>query len=188
MRFYYTMKQGWRHRRALTAFLKPSHQLKHVNQLSPNQLDFMSIKALSLDFDGVLAPHGEVAPLPEIEIWLHGLLQTWSGQVFILSNKPFDEREAYLRAHFPKITFIKHVAKKPYPDGLNQIRKLAHCRSEEVLMVDDRLLTGMLAAMISGSQGLWIHPAVRKHGWHRHELFFAFLRKLDRCLVGVFNH
>ena len=187
MRFSYTMKQGFQYRQTLALFLKPTHQLHHVTDLTAARLDQMQIKALALDFDGVLAHHGETAPLPVVETWLHELNQTWKGHIFILSNKPFEERENYLKTHFPSIQFIKDVAKKPYPDGLDKIKTLAQCKSQEVLMIDDRLLTGMLAASISGTQALWVNPAICKPGLDRHEFFFSGLRLLDRILIGFFK-
>ncbi len=187
MRFTYTLKKGFQFRRDLVSYLEPDHQLHHVTALTAKRLNTLHIQALVLDFDGVLAPHGEIAPLPAVETWLHDLGKIWPGQIFILSNKPFQAREDYLKAHFPSIQFIKDVAKKPYPDGLNKITALAQCQPQEVLIVDDRLLTGMLAACVSGTQALLLHPAVRKSGMHRHELFFAGLRFLDRCLIGIFK-
>ena len=187
MRFSYTIKEGLKHRHSLALFLNPNHQLHHVTALTPKRLDQMHIKALALDFDGVMGTHGEIGALPAVETWLQNLSQLWKGQIFILSNKPFQAREDYFKTNFPNIQFIKDVAKKPYPDGLNKIISLAQCQSQEVLMIDDRLLTGMLAASISGTQALWLYPAVRKPGLHWHELFFDGLRRLDQILIGFFK-
>ncbi len=187
MRFAYTLKQTWHHRHTLTPFLKLTQQIQTVTQLNAARLDQLQIKALALDFDGVLSPHGDIAPLPAIEAWLHALCDAWKGQIFLLSNKPFSAREAYLKNHFPTIHFIKDVAKKPYPDGLNTIAALAHCQTNEVLMIDDRLLTGILAAAISGTQALWLTPAVRNVAFSRHEFFFSSLRCIDRLLVRALS-
>ncbi|MCX7123807.1 MAG: HAD hydrolase-like protein [Gammaproteobacteria bacterium] len=187
MRFNYTLIQSFKYRKKLALYLNPNDQLNQVSSLTATDLNNMQIKALALDFDGVLAPHGDIAPLTAIELWLKNLSNDWKGQIFILSNKPFQEREHYFKTYFPEIQFIKNVAKKPYPDGLNKITLLAQCESQEVLMIDDRLLTGMLAASISGTKGLLLNPALKKPGLHPHELFFALLRRLDRFLIGVIS-
>jgi HAD superfamily phosphatase (TIGR01668 family) len=183
MRLAYTLKKTWLHRHSLATFLKSAQQLQNVTQLTPPSLEHSNIKALALDFDGVLAPHGDIAPLATVNTWLHALSKTWEGQIFILSNKPFQAREAYFTKHFPMIQFIKNVAKKPYPDGLNTITTLAQCQPQEVLMIDDRLLTGILAAQLSGTQALWLNPAVRQPSWSRQEVFFACLRLIDCWLI-----
>lgn len=140
---------------------------------------------LVLDFDGVLSPYAAVEPVPHIQKWLHHLINTWSGQLFILSNKPFSEREAFMKQAFPSIQFVSGVAKKPFPEGLEKIIALSKTPPDHLLMVDDRLLTGILAACIVGAQALLItHPLRQIPGKKAlHEFFFSFLRLLDTLWV-----
>ncbi len=150
-------------------------------------MNAMGITVLVLDFDGVLSPYAAVAPLPHVQKWLHQLLKNWSGQIFILSNKPFAEREAFMKKEFPSIHFVSGVAKKPFPEGLKKIMALSKALPQAVLMVDDRLLTGILAACIAGTKGLLItHPLRQIRGGKTlHELFFSTLRWIDAIWVRL---
>ena len=88
------------------------------------------------------------------------------------------------RSHFPAIRFISGVRKKPYPDGLNRVAELAALPPWAILMVDDRLLTGCLAALIAGALPCYIRsPYISLGNRTVAELFFWLLRAGERgCL------
>lgn len=155
--------------------------------LDPAMLKERNIAALALDFDGVLAPHGFPAPLPETEQWLARSAAVFGAdKIFILSNKPTDERRRWFGEHFPAIRFISGVRKKPFPDGLNKIGELSQVPLSSILMVDDRLLTGCLAALGAGAAPLYVRrPYVSFRQRPFVELFFWFLRSGERVLVRL---
>jgi predicted HAD superfamily phosphohydrolase YqeG len=143
------------------------------------------VAALALDFDGVLAHHGAQAPLPEAVEWLNRCVGVFGGdRVFILSNKPTDVRRKWFAKHFPALRLIGGVRKKPYPDGLIRAGELAGVPLSAVLMVDDRLLTGCLAAVSTGARTYYIR---KPYTSLRHrpvaELFFMLLRRAERSFV-----
>lgn len=142
---------------------------------------------LALDFDGVLAPHGFPAPLPEAVTWLKDCAAAFGAdKIFILSNKPTDERRQWFTEHFPAMRFISGVRKKPYPDGLDRVGELSGAPLSSILMVDDRLLTGCLAAINAGSQPCYIRrPYVSYNHRPLAELFFWLLRNGERLFVGL---
>lgn len=181
MRWLYTLQQAWRYRFRLRDIAKLSH-CQATLDLTPAYLQTHHIQVLILDFDGVLAPHGEIQPLPEIVAWLKQCLTIRPDMmVFILSNKPNPEREHYFRQMFPAFYFVKNVRKKPYPDGILSILTQTGRPATQTLMVDDRLLTGILAAQIAGVHGFYVTKCY--HNWKKYpfrELFFTFLRKLEK--------
>ncbi len=137
---------------------------------------------LVLDFDGVLAPHGALAPLPEVEEFLVKACQHSTNGVYILSNKPMMERIDYFAQHFPSIKFII-AKKKPYPNGLQEITFKAKVKPEELVLVDDRLLTGGLAAILAGTQFLYVRkPFIDYRAKPFKEVCFQCLRLLERLL------
>ena len=76
------------------------------------------------------------------------------------------------------------MRKKPYPDGLLKIAELSKAKPSKMLLIDDRLLTGVLATFIANTQAIWIkkpYVNLKKH-WGS-ELLFVALRKLERWLV-----
>jgi predicted HAD superfamily phosphohydrolase YqeG len=158
-----------------------------IVNIDPAALKAKGILALALDFDGVLAHHGSSAPLPEAVSWIKRCESVFGGeQIFILSNKPTYERVQWFAENFPAIRFISGVPKKPYPDGLKKAGELAGRPLSSILMIDDRLMTGCLAALVAGARPCYIR---RPYVSFRHrtlaELFFRFLRIAERMLVRL---
>lgn len=176
---------GFTFRKELGRILRETPPESSIASLDPAGLAADGISALALDFDGVLAPHGFPAPLPEAREWLARCGAVFGAdRIFILSNKPTEERKAWFGDHFPGIRFISGVRKKPYPDGLEKTEELAHVPLSAILMVDDRLLTGCLAALNAGARPLYIRRPYRSFR-HRPlaELFFTLLRAGERLLL-----
>lgn len=145
-----------------------------------------NIRYLALDFDGVLANHGEVKPLAEAEAWLSQFIQVIpQSHIALLSNKPFTERVVYFQQRFPNIIIISGVLKKPYPEGLNKLVAHFNCAKHELALVDDRLLTGMLAVCIAGVQGVYIEKPYSNYKKRLiAECFFSVIRQAERAWVG----
>ncbi len=176
---------GFRYRRELAQVLANTPRDASILTLDPAALKSGGSAVLALDFDGVLAPHGFSAPLPGAEQWLTRCSAVFgAGNVFILSNKPTDERRHWFREHFPEMRFISGVRKKPFPDGLNKTGELARVPLSAILMVDDRLLTGCLAALNAGARPYYVRrPFVSFHHHPFAEMFFRLLRAGERALV-----
>ena len=140
------------------------------------------IKVLVLDFDGVLGAHAEPEVQQEVKLWLEQVNQSFGAEnIFILSNKPTTERSRYFSEHFPGINFITAQRKKPYPDGIQAIIQRTGLDSKYLLVVDDRLLTGVLAGVISNVQARWITKPYQNFNKRPiREVFFHILRKLEK--------
>ena len=182
-RMRYAISQAWQQRRALRALArKPQCHCQQVTQITAEQLVQAQVTGLVLDFDGVLAPHGDLAPLPQVVDWLEKLTESFPpDQIFILSNKPMLQRRTWFTTHFPQIHFVSGVRKKPYPDGLQSVVKKSGIPVENLVLVDDRLLTGMLATILAKSQGIWVTRAYcRLSIKNPKELFFFMLRSMEK--------
>jgi HAD superfamily phosphatase (TIGR01668 family) len=179
---------GWRYRKALKKYLDlPNLQLSTVNALKLDWLKQEQIQALVLDFDGVLAGDHALMPLEVVKPWLEAMYNYYQERLFILSNKPLPLRQAYLAEHYPKLQFIKGVAKKPYPEGLELIKTKTGLSGAYILFCDDRLLTGVLAAELAQVRVLWVtQPFHNLCGRFWHELFFICLRIIDRNFLRLF--
>ena len=178
---------GLQYRRQLAGILKQTAANATILDLDPAEIRNRGVSTLALDFDGVLAPHGAATPLAEVIKWLQGAAAVFGeGRIFILSNKPTDERRQWFMANFPGFRFISHVRKKPFPDGLQKIAELSGCQLSAILMVDDRLLTGMAAALVAGSRPAYIrNPYISMQGLPLHELFFMSIRTVERILIRI---
>ena len=181
-RIAYTLKNAFVLRKLLSTLSHEKHQIRDVVEISSSYLRSLNIDILALDFDGVLAPHGSDIMDADICCWLSNFSNKFNQKnIFILSNKPTDERYNYFKQHFPDIQFVSNVKKKPYPDGLIKIQQLSGCKVETIALVDDRILTGGLACLIAGSHPILLKK-VRvnfKHSFFA-ELFFAIVRWAER--------
>jgi len=169
--------------------LASANPSRKPQDLIPGDWKTRGISVLALDFDGVLAPHGETIPLPAMCSWLKNCLTHFTpDQVFILSNCPSPARIQYFNATFPGIRFISGVQKKPYPDGLAKIIEIKQVGAHEVMLVDDRLLTGGLAACLAGTQVTYIQrPYIALAKRPIKELFFIILRRLEKHFIKRFS-
>lgn len=160
-------------------------QINHVSELKTEKLKSQGIAAVIIDFDGVLAPHGDLTPTESVLFWLADLTKKLAdNRIFILSNKPLVVRERYFADLFPKIVFIRAKRKKPYPDGIEEILTRTQLKKTQIALIDDRLATGVLATMIAGIQSYWVvKPCMHWIKRPIRESFFWGLRALEKNIV-----
>lgn len=185
-RFFYAIRESWRLKSQLKRFVQsPNLQLANIQDISNFALDALGVSVLVLDYDAVLAAHGEPQPKPEIIVWLQQFAKIFApGKIYILSNKPTVIRQEFFIQNFPEIKFIFVKRKKPYPDGLLQIAADAGVMPKSLLLVDDRLCTGILATLIAGTQGIWItKPYVNIMSRPIVETWFIFLRWSEQLII-----
>jgi predicted HAD superfamily phosphohydrolase YqeG len=178
---------GVRYRHQLRRILDETPDTTCILTLDPLALKSSGITVLALDFDGVLAHHGAPAPLPETVEWMRRCEAVFGGErIFILSNKPTEGRRQWFADRFPALRFITGVRKKPFPDGIKKAGALAGAPLCQILMVDDRLLTGCLAALVAGARPCYIRRPYSSYS-HRPlaELFFMLMRAAERLFVRL---
>ncbi len=181
------IRLGWRFRRELAKLLRSSRDCAGILGIEPEEVKLRGIEVLALDFDGVLSHHGASEPLPEVVGWFEKCVRIFGeNRVFILSNRPTDSRRLWFAGHFPGVRFVSGVRKKPFPDGISKVAELSGAPVSEILMVDDRLLTGCLAAVSAGARAHYIsRPYISFRNNTRTELFFWLLRRVERLLVRM---
>jgi HAD superfamily phosphatase (TIGR01668 family) len=173
-----------KYRARLSRYIKTQKQW-HVPSLidiSFNDLKRRGIQAIILDFDGVLAPHGALEPLEVVQRWLKEAPRHYGrGRLFILSNATQMQRIQYMQIHFPEWHFLKPIRKKPFPEGIQEIQRRTGLSPHAIVMIDDRLLTGILAALQTGVCPLWVTQPFTCF-WRQPfvELWYSSLRFLER--------
>ncbi|MES2212037.1 MAG: HAD family hydrolase [Pseudomonadota bacterium] len=181
----FTIQKAWQWRKALKQALSNAHAIPTLTALTAESLHNRHVRCLVLDFDGVMASQHETEVHPDVAAWLMNLAKEWPlTQVAVLSNKPFSVRIQALAQKFPDIQFIQGVAPKPFPMGLQEVARQRGLATDELLLVDDRLCTGMLAVTLAGAQGMLVlYPYQDFRKRPVTEGFFATLRWVERALV-----
>lgn len=184
-RILFTLRMLHRYRHALLQIYRQTPKRNAAYHLSPQELKQQGVEVLILDFDGVLAADHALLPTPTIQQWLHHCLTTFGHEkIFLLSNKPLPERIVYFEQL--GVHCITGVKKKPYPDGLQQIMQLTQYPAHQIMLVDDRLLTGVLATCIAGTQVSYItQPYVDLRQRPFFEFIFISLRFIERRIVQL---
>jgi len=181
-RLLFSIKMAWKFRKDISKIKNSDLATENITEITNFIIIKHNICALVLDFDGVMAAHGDAEPNEEVYRWLNDLIQKMPVlKFYILSNNPWKMREDYFKLHFPQVIFISGVKKKPYPDGMLKICETANLNPNQVAIVDDRLLTGCLASELAGCKSFWIYKPytnIRKHPTQ--ELFFQFLRFIEK--------
>ena len=186
-RILYSCIQAWRYRRSLARYTSdPALQAAAVTDLSPQQLLARGIKCLVIDFDGVLAAYAKSRPIQEAELWLHACIKAFGDKIFILSNKPTLQRKYYFATNFSTIEFVIAARKKPFPHGIDYILQKTKLMPAELLVIDDRICTGILAAAITNTHGCFITKPYADYVTHpiKEGLFYC-LRRFEQWFVTL---
>lgn len=181
------LKTGLAYRRQLAEIYRRYRVPLGTVAVVPEELVARGVTTLVLDFDGVLAPHGAPAPLPDVVAWLRRCAAVLGEErIFILSNRPDPVRADWFRREFPGVRFIAGVRKKPHTDGLMRIMELSGAGQDQIVLLDDRLLTGVLAACLAGTGVIYITaPYVSLAGSPLIEGFFLLLRWAERRVISL---
>jgi len=182
LRFLFALVESLKARKKLQLILKSNTRVfKSVLDIDVDAFQRLNINVLVLDFDGVLASHGEQLPFKESVTWLQDLQRARpSMPIFIFSNKPMPDRISFFSKNFANIEFLQNFPKKPYPDGLRHVANKTGVNISQVGLVDDRVLTGLLATVLAGCQAIYIsQPFISFKKRPIKEVFFELLRKIE---------
>jgi len=185
-RIYFTIVKGFEKRKLLYNILSDSSEVS-TTEISIDMLKQTGASIVVLDYDGVLAPHGVNELSSDMINWIILIITEFSeANIYILTNKPKTSRCAYLRTIFPNIRFITGKKKKPFPHGLMALKNMADCKISDIVLLDDRLLTGGLATCIAGTKFIYIKkPLVSLAHNYIAEVFFIVLRYMERFFVKM---
>jgi len=182
-RILFSLCQFIKYRQKLKSYLyDKNNNSSSIENINAMQLYIKGIRALVIDFDGVLAAHSKIEPTDSAKQWLLESSRIFGkGRLFILSNNPFLLRSEYFSKHFPEICFVHARKKKPYPDAILDIIYQIKLQPVQILLIDDRLSVGILAAVIADVQACFISkPKVDFTFNLFSEFFLSCLRKVEQ--------
>ena len=161
-------------KRSLSALLVPDYIFDTFEDVTPEFLSSIGIRALLIDIDNTLAPYEQAEPDEAIIAWFEGMRAAGISASLISNNHP------------PRVElFNRSLGLDAYPDShkpSGKILRLAMNKmgsdEESTAVIGDQLLTDALAAHRLGLRAIIVPPIKDKTS-----LFFKFKRWLERPYI-----
>lgn len=143
-------------------YLDNSIAITTLDEMTSEMIGSLGLKGLVVDFDGVLGGARSPHAAPIYIAWLQQRLQE-GIKVAIHSNNPEqvgkERRERFLH-DLAGVLWMPTYPKKPSPSTLDYLKNRWRLRSQEIAMIDDRMLTGGLAAFRSNVSFFFVKEPV----------------------------
>ncbi len=165
-------------KRGLTYLLTPDYMFNSFDEITPEFLKSISVKALLIDIDNTLAPYEQAEPDDRIKGWFNGLREAGISASLISNN------------HAPRVElFNKELGLDAYPDSgkpkththIAAMKKMGSDQTNTAVL-GDQLLTDALAGHRLGLVALIVPPIKDKT-----TLFFKFKRWLEKPYIRKYK-
>ncbi len=153
------------------ALLLPTVSLEKVTEITPELLRRMRVRALLLDVDNTLAPHGSQTPFAGTVEWARRLREE-GFRILIFSNN-FERRVRPLARQYGLPAFS--MALKPLPFAYGRAAALLGVPAREAAAVGDQIFTDILGANLARMQSILLVPEERERS-----LGFRIRRGLEK--------
>lgn len=158
--------------------LKPYAMFRTFDEVTPEYLQGLGVRAVLADIDNTLAPYEQAVPDERILGWVESLRAAGIGLAFISNNDR--ERVETFNASIGAPAYPK--AGKPGGKYIRLAMAELGVTPQETVFLGDQLLTDALAGNRQGLRTLIVPPIKDKT-----TLFFRFKRLLERPTVRRFK-
>ena len=158
--------------------LMPDYMFRTFDEVTPEFLSTLGIRAILADIDNTLAPYEQSEPDERIRGWITSLSAAGISVAFV-SNNNAERVELFNRTlgvpAYPK-------SGKPFKKNLRKAMNVLGGTKETTVMLGDQLLTDALAGHNLGVRCIIVPPIRDKKS-----RFFRFKRWLERPVVKRFK-
>ena len=167
-----------KNKRGLTYLLTPDYMFNTFDEITPEFLLSIGIKALLIDIDNTLAPYEQAEPDEKIKNWFNALRYAGISASLISNNHP------------PRVElFNKDLGLDAYPDSgkpksktlIKAMRKMGSDQRNTAVL-GDQLLTDALGGHRLGLVAIIVPPIKDKT-----TLFFKFKRWIERPYIRKYK-
>ena len=158
--------------------MMPDYMFRTFDEITPEFLASLGVKAILADIDNTLAPYEQPDPDERIKNWIASLSEAGIGIAFV-SNNGWERVELFNRT-----LGVPAYAKSGKPFKKNLVRAMNDLGGtlETTVMLGDQLLTDALAGHNLGVKCLIVPPIRDKKN-----AFFRFKRWLEKPVVKKFK-
>lgn len=158
--------------------LMPDYMFRTFDEVTPEFLSALGIRAILADIDNTLAPYEQSEPDDRIRGWIASLSAAGIGIAFVSNNDW--ERVNLFNATLGVPAYAK--SGKPFKKNLRKAMNVLGGTKETTVMLGDQLLTDALAGHNLGVKCIIVPPIRDKKSG-----FFRFKRWLERPVVRRFK-
>ena len=158
--------------------LMPDYMFRTFDEITPEFLVSLGVKAILADIDNTLAPYEQPEPDERIKNWIASLAEAGIGIAFV-SNNDWERVELFNRT-----LGVPAYAKSGKPFKKNLVKAMNDLGGtlETTVMLGDQLLTDALAGHNLGVKCIIVPPIRDKKN-----AFFKFKRWLEKPVVRKFK-
>ncbi len=159
--------------------LKPDYMFRTFDEITPDFLASLGIRAILADIDNTLAPYEQPEPDERIRAWIGSLAEAGIGIAFVSNNGR--ERVELFNRSLGVPAYWK--SGKPFKKNLIKAMEALGGTRETTVMLGDQLLTDALAGHNLGVKAVLIVPPIKD----KTSAFFRFKRLLEKPTVRRFK-
>ncbi len=164
---------------------KPKDLINSVFDINPIFLETRGLKALLLDIDNTIVPHGKLessdADLERVRIWLEPLRTAGIG-LRIVSNALPTRIRFHANALNIKAVGSGNTAGKPFAPAFKTAIAELGLPAEQIGMLGDQVFTDILGANNAGLHSILVRPMSDNSKLHT-----RFARMLERAVLKHFG-
>lgn len=174
-----------RHKKSFQALARDAFAIPNIAALKKDSPALAGISHLILDYDGVLSAHDSDGLESAAAAWLADPPVPLEN-IAIFSNNPRLLRKSIFQKAYPSIQWILPPPKKPYPGAVEKWLQERGLFPESVALVDDRLSTGVLCAMLAKVRPIWVTKPLQNFKAHPiKESYYQMLRVMEKSLLRL---
>jgi uncharacterized protein len=164
---------------------KPKDLLNSVFDITPAFLEQRGLKALLLDIDNTIVPHGKLESLPadleRVRVWLLPLQQA-QVTLRIVSNARPSRIRFHVEALGIKAVGSGGTAGKPFAPAFQTAIAELELPPKQIAMLGDQVFTDVLGANNAGMHSILVRPMSDNSKLHTH-----VARMLERMVLKHFG-
>lgn len=145
----------------MLSVLKPQEVIDSVFVINPEFMQKRGLKALLLDIDNTLVPHGRLgstqAELERVRVWIRPLVQAGVA-LRIVSNALPDRIALHARELGIKAVGTGGTAGKPFAPAFKTAITELQLEPRTIAMLGDQVFTDILGANKNGLYGILVRP------------------------------
>ncbi len=158
--------------------LMPDYMFRTFDEITPDFLVSLGVRAVLADIDNTLAPYEQPEPDERIRAWIASLAAAGIGIAFVSNNDR--ERVELFNRSLGVPAYWK--SGKPFKKNLTKAMEALGGTRETTVMLGDQLLTDALAGHNLGVTVLIVPPIRDKKS-----AFFRFKRLLEKPTIKKFK-